>query len=163
MEIKQNKTKVVKQKGVGIKFQYNDGGRKDAGFKGETGDCVVRAIVIATQLPYRKVYDELNVIGKNERIGKSKRKSNSRTGVKRKTYEKYLKDLGWKWVPQMFIGSGCKTHLIKEELPEGSIIVRVSKHLVAVLDGVIYDIEDCSRGGTRCVYGYFKKEKEVAK
>ena len=30
---------------------YNDGGRTAAGFKGETGDCVTRAIAIATGLP----------------------------------------------------------------------------------------------------------------
>jgi hypothetical protein len=27
-----------------------------------------------------------------------------------------------------------------------------------VIDGVIHDTHDCSRGGTRCVYGYWRKE-----
>lgn len=40
-------------------FQYNDGGRKDAGYKGFTGDCVCRAICIASGLPYQKVYRRL--------------------------------------------------------------------------------------------------------
>jgi hypothetical protein len=44
-----------------------------------------------------------------------------------------------------------------DELPAGRLIVRVSKHLVAVVDGVIHDTHDCTRAGERCVYGYFRK------
>ena len=40
-------------------WQYNDGGRAAAGYKGQTGDCVTRAIAIATERPYREVYDAL--------------------------------------------------------------------------------------------------------
>jgi hypothetical protein len=32
-------------------FQINDGGRERAGFKGGAGDCVVRSIAIAANLP----------------------------------------------------------------------------------------------------------------
>jgi hypothetical protein len=35
--------------------------------------------------------------------------------------------------------------------------VRVSKHLSAVIDGVIQDTHNPSRGGSRCVYGYYIK------
>jgi hypothetical protein len=34
-------------------FQFNDGGRANAGFKGMTGDCATRAIAIVTELPYK--------------------------------------------------------------------------------------------------------------
>ena len=47
-----------------MKYQYDDGGRAAAGFKGTTGDCGVRAIAIATDRNYRDVYDEINRIGK---------------------------------------------------------------------------------------------------
>ena len=40
-----------------IPFQYNDGGRAAAGFKGEARDCAVMAVAIAAALPYRQVYD----------------------------------------------------------------------------------------------------------
>lgn len=140
-------------------FQYNDGGRKDAGFKGDTNDCVTRAISIATGKSYKEVYDALNELSKKERTGKRKRKkSNSRTGVYRVTYQKYLESIGWKWVPTMKIGEGCRVHLRADELPEGKIICRLSKHLSAVIDGVIHDTYDPSRNGTRCVYGYFIKK-----
>jgi hypothetical protein len=56
----------------------------------------------------------------------------------------------------MSIGSGCTVHLRDGELPMGRLIVSVSLHLVAVIDGIIHDTHDCSRDGTRCVYGYWR-------
>jgi len=137
-------------------FVCNDGGRAAAGFHGRAGDCVVRAIAIATGKPYREVYDALNALAATEKIGKrKKKKSNSRSGVYRQTYSRYLRSLGWRWTPTMSIGSGCKVHLRACELPRSTLIVRLSRHLTAVIDGELHDTHDCSRGGTRCVYGYF--------
>ena len=141
-----------------IIFNYNDGGRNASGYKGLTGDCVVRAIAIVTGKPYQEVYDALNLLGESERTGKRKKtKSNSRTGVFRVTYEKYLKSLGYQWTPTMHIGTGCTVHLRQDQLPKGRLIVSVSRHVTTMIDGVIYDTYDCSRHGTRCVYGYYKK------
>ncbi len=129
-------------------FIYDDGGRSAAGFKGEARDCVTRAIAIATGQPYKKVYNEIFKM----------QGYTPRNGVFRKIYEKYLKSLGWSWKPTMLVGQGCKVHLKKDELPDGTIIVRLSRHLAAVQDGVVRDIYDCTREGKRCVYGYFYKE-----
>jgi len=68
-----------------------------------------------------------------------------------------MKELGFEWKPTMNIGQGCKVHLRADELPCGNIIVNVSKHFAAVIDGVLHDTYDCSREGTRCVYGYYKR------
>jgi hypothetical protein len=139
-------------------WTFNDGGRADAGYKGTTGDCVVRAIAIGTERPYQTVYDELNALGKAERFTKRKRsRSSARTGVFGITIRKYLESLGWKFTPTMGIGTGCRVHLRAYELPSGRLIVSVSKHLVAVVDGVIRDNHDSTRDGTRCVYGYWSK------
>jgi len=139
-------------------FQYNDGGREAAGYKGKAGDCVTRAIAIATGKPYQEVYDAINGMSASERTGSRKRgKSNARTGVYKNTTRKYMESLGWKWIPTMQIGSGCKVHLKADELPAGRLVVSVSKHMVAVIDGVINDTFDPSRNGTRCVYGYFQE------
>ena len=140
-----------------MNFQYNDGGRKNAGYKGETGDCATRAIAIATGKPYQEVYDAINKMSMEEKDSCKHVKSNARTGVYKITYKKYLEDLGWKWTPTMFIGQGCKVHLKANELPMGRLIVKVTRHVVAVIDGVINDTFDPSRDGTRCVYGYFTK------
>lgn len=139
-----------------MKFVYNDGGRKDTGYKGEAGDCVTRAIAIATDLPYQQVYDDLNALSGRERRGSRKRGvSSARVGVYKQTQRRYLGSLGWVWTPTMHIGQGCRVHLLSGELPMGRLIVQVSKHVVAVIDGVIHDTHDCSRDGTRCVYGYW--------
>jgi len=141
-----------------MKWIYDDGGRKAAGYTGKAGDCVARAIAIATQLPYQTVYEGLNQAAQGERRGTRKRGvSNARTGVYRHAKDKYMQSLGWIWVPTMQIGSGCKVHLRKSELPKGRLVVRVSKHSVAVIDGVIHDTGDPSRNGKRCVYGYWRK------
>ena len=139
-------------------YQYNDGGRAEAGYKGETRDCVVRAIAIATEKPYQEVYDAINILSSKEKIGTHKKiKSNARTGVHRFTCDNYLKSLGWKWTPTMLIGQGCKVHLKPSELPAKRLVVKVSKHMVAVINGIVHDTHDPSRNETRCVYGYWSK------
>ena len=142
-------------------FVYDDGGRKDSGFKGSAGDCVCRAIAIATGLPYREVYDRLADGNVHQRKSKYNRKKSNRTArdgifVRRKWFKDYMRDLGFEWVATMGIGTGCRVHLRADELPSGRLVVSVSRHLVAVIDGVLYDTNDCSREGTRCVYGYWK-------
>jgi len=137
-------------------WEYDDGGRAKAGFRGVTGDCACRSIAIATQRPYREIYDLIIEAAKSERASKRRRtKSHPRTGVWTVTMKRVMSELGFEWVPTMSIGSGCTVHLRADELPSGPVIARVSKHYVAVVDGVIRDTYDPSREGTRCVYGYF--------
>ena len=139
-----------------LKFVFDDGGRTAAGYKGKTGDCVCRAIAIVTGRPYQEVYDALNAEAEKGRRSKRKRgRSSARTGVHKGTSHRYLKRLGFTWHPTMFVGQGCKIHLVAGELPRGALLVAVSRHLTAVVDGVIHDTYDPSRGGKRCVYGYY--------
>ena len=138
---------------------YTDGGRAAAGFKGETGDCGVRAIAIATEMDYRLAYEIVNVHAKDERQTSRMRRgrSSARTGIHAKTMRVIMAALGWDWVATMGIGTGCRVHLRADELPAGRIIARVSKHYVAVVDGVVHDNHDSTREGTRCVYGYWTR------
>jgi len=73
-----------------------------------------------------------------------------------------MADLGWEWTPTMQIGSGCTVHVRKDELPSGRLILRLSKHYAAFIDGVLHDTHDGRRDGTRCVYGYWKKPAKRA-
>jgi len=132
-----------------IEFVQDDGGRSDAGFKGVTGDCVVRAIAIASGKPYKEVYQAISAI-----VGKGR---SPRDGAFRKEFHPYILSLGFTWVPTMKVGQGCTVHLRSDELPSGRLIVRVSKHIAAVVDGKLRDNHDSSRGGSRCVYGYYIK------
>ena len=153
-----------------MQVNITDGGRVEAGYKGVTGDCVVRAIAVAVELPYQEVYDALYDKAKDVRDNgrckiaryykKDRGRCSPRTGVHRKVYDAYLKAMGWEWQPTMKIGSGCKVHLRADELPSGRIITRLSKHVCAVIDGVINDTYDPSRNGTRCVYGYYYNPNE---
>jgi hypothetical protein len=144
-------------------WNQDDGGRAAAGFKGLTGDCVVRAVAIATQQDYSAVYTALSEGCRTQRLTKRssvKRSARSGVNVKRKWFKDYMQSLGWMWTPTMAIGSGCTVHLRADELPTGRLVVSVSKHYTAVVDGVIHDTWDPSRDGTRCVYGYWSQKKE---
>lgn len=148
-----------------MKYVKDDGGRAAAGYRGSTRDCVCRAIAIAAEKPYQEVYEALTWNqqeyaerhrGRVARAIKSGKRT-ARTGVFREAYQPYLESLGFTWVPTMQIGQGCKVHLRGDELPRGRLVVAVSRHLCAVIDGVLHDTYDCSRDGTRCVYGYYVK------
>lgn len=170
-----------------MKFQYNDGGRKEAGYRAlNVDDCVTRAIAIAANLPYQDVYNELKSRMNHKKYKSSTKTSSSgpdkkqkndspRNGVYRDIFHPYILSLGFSWVPCMKIGQGCKVHLDEKELPDGILIVKVSKHLTTVIDGVIHDtFNPCREGGgsgirtvdgvetrytigKRCVYGYYLK------
>jgi hypothetical protein len=148
-----------------MKFEYTDGGRVAAGFKGSTGDCVVRAVAIATEQPYGEVYEVLSAGCRTQRQTKrSNVKASARNGVhvQRKWFKDYMTSIGWMWTPTMGIGTGCTVHLADGELPMGRLIVSVSKHYTAVIDNVIHDTHDPQRPasdlmGGRCVYGYWRQ------
>jgi len=147
-----------------LEFRFHDGGREDAtGRSKRSGDCVTRAIAIASQRSYAEVWEALTEGNATQRKTKRSPKTANRdadTGVlvKRKWFRDYMASLGFVWIPTMTIGSGCKVHLRRGELPDGRLVVAVSKHYVAVIDGVIHDTYDPSRGGNRCVYGFWKPE-----
>lgn len=157
---------VWSERGHSQAFKQNDGGRAAAGYKGHTGDCVARAVAIASGKPYQEVYD---VLAHGNATQKKTKRGSKRTGqhtashginVKRKWFQDYMRSIGFEWIPTMKIGQGCKVHLRADELPKGKLVISVSKHYTSMVDGVINDTYDCSREGTRCVYGYFKKKQE---
>jgi hypothetical protein len=145
-----------------MRLIITDGGRRDAGFTGKAGDCVTRSIAIVTSAPYIKIYNELSDL--NAQMRKTKRRvptTGQRTAshgvyTSSKLFKDYMNRQGFEWTPTMSIGSGCRVHLRDGELPRGRLVVAVSRHYTAIVDGVLFDTHDCSRGGTRCVYGYWR-------
>lgn len=145
-----------------MKLIYSTGGREKYFNAKVVGDCVCRAIANGTGMDYKEVYDLINSYASKEHITRHKKsKSTARNGVYKDTIYRVMTDLGWEWMPTMYIGSGCKVHLNEKELPKGTLIVSLSKHLTCVKDGKLYDTYDCTRGGTRCVYGYYIKKVEA--
>jgi len=155
-----------------LPYVYDDGGRKDAGRKGHTRDCVARAITIASGKPYAEVYEALAAGTGNQRAtsrtGKRTRTASKGINTSRKWFKDYMHTLGFRWTPTMGIGTGCTVHLLEGELPSGRLVVAVSGHYTAVIDGVIRDTHNPSRSvmhyresdgkiwiSHRCVYGYW--------
>ena len=57
-----------------VRFCRSDGGRAEAGYMGEAGDCGVRAFAHAMDWPYQEAYDYLREIaGKTPRDGYAKK------------------------------------------------------------------------------------------
>lgn len=130
-----------------LQFHFNDGGRSNYFKAANVGDCVTRALAIATGRDYKEVYDLVRSVS-----GRT-----PRNGVKKGMGKKVATMLGGRWHACMEIGAGCTTHLRANEIPmQGRIVCRLSGHFVAVIDGVINDTYDCSRDGDRCVYGYWE-------
>lgn len=83
-----------------MKYVFDDGGRAAAGYKGITGDCVVRSIAIATGQPYQKVYDVMAAGNASQRKTKGSGWSTGRKiasggiSVKRKWFKDYMKSIG---------------------------------------------------------------------
>lgn len=125
-------------------YKFNDGGRANAGYKGTAGDCVVRAIVIATDSDYQEMYNRM-AFGMKERGGEK----SARNGVHKDIYEAILKEFGFVWqsAPK-FEGRKARTY----DMPKGNVVARQAHHLVAVVDGVANDIFDSTN---KMVYGYW--------
>ena len=144
-----------------LQFNENDGGRARAGYKGTAGDCVCRAIAICLNISYEESRDLITEYALKERgKGKKKRKSHYRTGVFTPTTKKIMADHDWTWVPTMKIGAGTLVHCTTNELPSGVLMLNLSKHISSMIDGVLQDTYDCSREGTRCVYGIWTKDQD---
>jgi len=141
-----------------LQFQPNDGGRASAGFKGAAGDCVCRAIAIASGCPYAEVYARLAAGNATQRRSKRMRKvgtRSARNGVYTRTkwFKDYMAELGAVWQPCCQIGLGAAP---LSSLPtQGRLVVSFQRHYAAMIDGVIHDTLDSSYGRDRAVYGYW--------
>ena len=129
---------------------YNDGGRSNYFTGKSVGDCVARAITIASGIDYKEVYDTLAEGQSTQRVtkrakryaiynhtsarfnhknGKIKHAKTAQHGihVKRKWFKDQMREWGFRWVATMKIGSGCQTHLRADELPKGRLVVTRSR------------------------------------
>ena len=126
---------------------YNDGGKSSTGRKGTSGDCGVRAMAIALGLDYDCCYKVLAQANKN-----AGNKKSARNGLQKSIYDKVLKEHGWVWksAPKF---NGRKAYF--SDMPKDkTVIARMAKHFVAVIDQEIYDIWDSSH---KMVYGYWEE------
>jgi hypothetical protein len=164
---RRRRARTAKKRGSRCPWVRNDGGRRDAGYAnaGNCGGCVPRAIAIATGVPYREVLDALTGLTFRyvKRFPRSwiarwiKRSRDGRgydpaRGCYDKIYGDYLETLGWQYTPVE-----GRLRLRTDEVPSGRLIIRVYRHLVAVIDGVIHDTHNSGRAGRRPVDGYWSQ------
>ena len=140
--------------GTLMEYIYNDGGRSKY-FKGKAGDCVCRAISIASNRDYKEVYDSLK-----------KALGTPRNGVftKNKAFKDWMVANGFVWTPCSGIGVKTSVHFIEGELPKGRLVCSVAKHYVAVVDDKVYDTWDSrynSFNEVRRIYGYWEYKEKI--
>lgn len=129
-------------------YIFNDGGRSAAGYKCSSRDCGVRAVAIAIGLEYKTAQKLLKEYSAKGMLGS---KAISK-GIFKEDLDAALESLGWVWVEApKFEGRKAKY----SDIP-GTAILRMAKHFVAVVDGVLYDTWDSRE---KMVYGYWKKRE----
>ena len=127
-----------------IDYTHDDGGRQQAGFKGKTGDCLIRAPAIASGIPYREVYDptkpQFRVAGYRAVPDPSKAGKKSRRGqpTKARCQEMVLERFGFRKVAL----AGPRPTYSEAFRQFGTCVARTRKHWVALKDGALRDTFD---------------------
>lgn len=121
------------------KFQFNDGGRADAGFVGGVSDCVTRALAIHTGRPYEWVRSlVLSLAPDAETVG---------VNVFSAEFEELVREkFGLVYVPMRYA-------MRLAEFPElYGFMVLTKNHVSTVSVGVVQDVFDC---GNELARGYW--------
>lgn len=107
--------------GENLKFVETDGGRAAAGFEGDAGDCVVRAIAIAAERPYREVYNRLRY--QTGRVRHSKRRPSPENGIVTAYpwFKVYMAELGFRFISSAVLPNN------------GRIVVETADHAFAII------------------------------
>ena len=120
-----------------IRYEYNDGGREAAGYKGKAGDCVVRAIAIISGKSYRDIYRACAEANSKAKRGNGVR--SARNGVWKDAYEVVMKALGFEKIK---LGRGGRPTFSEAHERYGNCVVKTTRHLAAIKDGALQDIFD---------------------
>ena len=123
-------------------FILSTGGREKYFKALNVSDCVTRAIAIATETDYKKIYDLIY-----QYAGES-----PRNGVYPLVVDNVLLDLGWKYHKPR------KEIYLADYKPKFNVVIcRTDKHhITTIKHGDLYDMWDCRRKNPRVV-GYWTK------
>ena len=133
-----------------IDYRYDDGGRAAAGYRGKTGDCVVRAIAICAREDYRAVYLTMaqhmkrsgyaasgNAYATRERNRKAPRRRGQLTA--RRVQDRVLEAYGFRRVR---LPAGERPTFTEAHRRYGDCVVGTTKHMAAIVDGALRDTFD---------------------
>ncbi len=133
-----------------IDYRYDDGGRAAAGYRGETGDCVVRAIAICAREDYRAVYRTMAehmkrngyaASGNAYATRESNRKEPRRRGqlTARRVQRRVLEAYGFRRVR---LPAGERPTFTEAHRQYGDCVVGTARHMAAIVDGALQDTFD---------------------
>ena len=133
-----------------IDYRYDDGGRATVGYRGKTGDCVVRAIAICTGEDYRAVYLTMaehmkrngyaasgNAYATRERNRKAPRSKGQIAA--RRVQDRVLEAYGFRKVR---LPTGARPTFTEAHHQFGDCVVGTTKHVAAIVDGALRDTFD---------------------
>ena len=132
-------------------FEYHDGGRSKyfrmKYKKDQVGDCVIRALAIATKEDYKSVRNELwDTSRENGYMPNSK-----------ENYEQFLAKRGWKWLKKIK-GYNLGAYPVPQNI---TAIVSLAGHLCCLDQGVVYDLWDCRKKYPYGIYVHKSQEHLV--
>lgn len=141
---------------------HTDGGRQhNNSYSGTAGDCVPRAIAIATGMPYSQVYSRLqNLTNIHNNTSNNNLSRCCEYGTDAKIYHPYLESMGWRYNP------GSRLSFGSSQLQQGTVMVLIrfhrsgENHLFTMTNGVAYDTFSPYQRGQQegyNIYGYYKK------
>jgi len=128
-------------------YCHSDAGRSSSKRPKQRNDCTVRAYAIAAGLDYDTAYDELKDAGR---------------GASRRFDWRSFATNKFEWIPFQAV-KGLKRTCVAtahDRTGDGAWILRTAKHVVAMVDGVVYDDTDDAEEiewlENRCVYGAWR-------
>lgn len=129
-----------------IGYTYDDGGRSDAGFKGDTGDCAVRAIAILTRTPYADVYERMAACMRIAGYGASGNayRQRPRRDLKPAISARDLQNLVKTsyGLHRVKLGHGPRPTYSEGWALHGDCLVGTARHVAAIVDGDLRDTFD---------------------
>jgi len=129
-----------------LQYSYNDGGRSKY-FKGNAGDCVVRALALFTSSDYKEMYNSLKDFNIKLKPFKRKTKkhlafierinneSSPRTGIFLEVLKLFIEQKGYNC-------SHTKEPRKLNTFKKGTYLIKIRKHIITIKNGVLYDTWD---------------------
>ena len=121
-----------------IGFKRHDGGRQAAGYKGTTGDCVVRACAIMSGRDYKECYDAMASANKLF-SGNLKAIRSARSGVNENAWHYIFSHLGFQ---DMGVTQADELTITEAYQRFGDCVIEIPRHLLAVKGGYVTDAWD---------------------
>jgi hypothetical protein len=125
-------------------FSYTDSGRADSKRPQQKNDCTVRALANVARIEYDEAYDFVKSRGRKSHRGGNFPQARSNDTALGLTFI-------WRSFPAVKGRPRMNPATFCGQFKTGRYIVRVAKHVFAIVDGIAYDT--LPERPDRCIYG----------